>query len=337
MYTRCKVFGNEKGHEHLHKICGAECLLLNAFIAPVASEFRQALLAESEFKSNLYHLGVSPRFASEGILYFILFPGCVNSEQKPLPDPSCFFRLDLPKQGQWLIYLIADASAGTAAESFAPCYSCQCCCCRSSSRRRRGGGGGWCGCRGRRRHCCWWWCCCRCIVVAVAIVAVVGGAVVVVGGAAVVIEVAVLVVVVVVVAVIIVVVLAAAVVVPSILRSPRPPKASPKRMAFGRATKSTQTEWKWFCLVQKPQLLAAFEAFRSKKAYLLKQHTTLFAAGLLPALLKVWGSRPRHGTCKTAKHRATETSNACKTQPPTSLPEPYRPYTKDFPFYLLPI
>ena len=149
----------------------------------------------------------------------------------------------------------------------------------------------WCGGRGRRRrrrrHCCWWCCCCRrCIVVAVAIVAVVGGAVVVVGGAAVVIEVAVLVVVVVVVVVIIVVVLAAAVVVPSILRSPRPPKASPKRMAFGRATKSTQTEWKWFCLVQKPQLLAAFEAFRSKKACLLKQHTTLFAAGLLPALLK---------------------------------------------------
>ena len=29
-----------------------------------------------------------------------------------------------------------------------------------------------------------------------------------------------------------------------------------------------------------------------------------------------------HGACKTAKRHATETSNACKTQPPTHLLNP---------------
>ena len=92
-------------HEHLHWIS-------------------EALLAESEFKSNLYHLGVSPRFASERILYFILFPDCSS---RLLLSSSAW---DLTKQSQWLIYLVVDT---LAAESFAPCYSCRCCCSCSSS------------------------------------------------------------------------------------------------------------------------------------------------------------------------------------------------------------
>ena len=200
-------------HEHLHWIS-------------------EALLAESEFKSSLYHLGVSPRFASERILYFILFPDCSS---RLLLSSSAW---DLTKQGQWLIYLVVDT---LAAESFAPCYSCRCCCSCSSP------------------YSFFFffffsllslWSSLLLssflffVFVVDALVAVVV-VVAVVGGAVVVIDVADLVVVVVVIVIVVAVVVAAAVVVPLLLRSP---KASPKRMAFGRATRFRQTLWnELFC------------------------------------------------------------------------------------------